>query len=152
MTVLKALKKMFGKSEAEPLAPVPSAPVPTAGSRDDGKQPGRTAPVAQPKAPNVTPPEPAKPPEVQAAPAPAPKAPRRERAPKPVVIPWKLEDFVVEPQEGKTRFHDFNLAPELMHAIQDLGFPYCTPMWIPIKYRMSQTENATLVALPIYPR
>ena len=128
MTVLKALKKMFGKSEAEPLAPVPSAPVPTAGSRDDGKQPGRTAPVAQPKAPNVTPPEPAKPPEVQAAPAPAPKAPRRERAPKPVVIPWKLEDFVVEPQEGKTRFHDFNLAPELMHAIQDLGFPYCTPI------------------------
>ena len=54
--------------------------------------------------------------------------PRRERAPKPVVIPWKLEDFVVAPQEGKTRFHDFKLAPELMHAIQDLGFPYCTPI------------------------
>ncbi|MFS9605888.1 DEAD/DEAH box helicase, partial [Klebsiella pneumoniae] len=30
--------------------------------------------------------------------------------------------------EGKTRFHDFKLAPELMHAIQDLGFPYCTPI------------------------
>ena len=44
------------------------------------------------------------------------------------MIPWKLEDFVVEPQEGKTRFHDFKLAPELMHAIQDLGFPYCTPI------------------------
>ncbi len=35
---------------------------------------------------------------------------------------------MVEPQEGKTRFHDFNLAPSLMHAIHDLGFPYCTPI------------------------
>ena len=123
MTVLKALKKMFGKSEAEPLAPVPSAPVPPTGSRNDGRQPARTAPVAQP---NVTAPEQTRPVEVAAAPV-APK-PRREHAPKPVVIPWKLEDFVVEPQEGKTRFHDFDLAPELMHAIQDLGFPYCTPI------------------------
>ncbi|MCM2332120.1 MAG: DEAD/DEAH box helicase, partial [Pseudomonas sagittaria] len=60
-----------------------------------------------------------------------PKAdkPRRERAPrKPVVDNWKPEDFVVEPAEGKTRFHDFRLAPELMHAIHDLGFPYCTPI------------------------
>ncbi|WP_205505048.1 DEAD/DEAH box helicase, partial [Pseudomonas viridiflava] len=54
--------------------------------------------------------------------------PRRERVEKPPAPAWKLEDFVVEPQEGKTRFHDFNLAPELMHAIQDLGFPYCTPI------------------------
>nr|MBF0685927.1 DEAD/DEAH box helicase [Pseudomonas sp.] len=30
--------------------------------------------------------------------------------------------------EGKTRFHDFKLSAELMHAIQDLGFPYCTPI------------------------
>ncbi|MGX8249105.1 DEAD/DEAH box helicase, partial [Escherichia coli] len=58
-----------------------------------------------------------------------PKAdkPRRERPAKPVDT-WKLEDFVVEPAEGKTRFHDFKLAPELMHAIHDLGFPYCTPI------------------------
>ena len=56
-----------------------------------------------------------------------PRSRRRERKPKPVDN-WKLEDFVVEPQEGKTRFHDFNLAPSLMHAIHDLGFPYCTPI------------------------
>ena len=125
MTVLKALKKMFGKSEAEPLAPVPSAPAPKPGNRNDGQQPGRNAPAASPNKTTVTPPEQVKP----AAPAPAPVAkPRRERAPKPPVTPWKLEDFVVEPQEGKTRFHDFKLAPELMHAIQDLGFPYCTPI------------------------
>ncbi len=47
--------------------------------------------------------------------------------PKPVDT-WKLEDFVVEPQEGKTRFHDFKLDPRLMHGIHDLGFPYCTPI------------------------
>ena len=125
MTVLKALKKMFGKSEAEPLAPVHSAPAPQPGNRNDGIRPDRTAPAASPKTHPVTPPEPAKPAETVAA---AVAKPRRERAPKPPVTPWKLEDFVVEPQEGKTRFHDFKLAPELMHAIQDLGFPYCTPI------------------------
>ncbi|KIQ58997.1 MULTISPECIES: ATP-dependent RNA helicase RhlB [Pseudomonas] len=127
MTVLKALKKMFGKSEAEQLAPAASAPVP-APSRPDAQQPRRTAPVAQEKK------QPAAPSAAKPV-APAPEKPRnesprprRERAPKPPAVAWKLEDFVVAPQEGKTRFHDFKLAPELMHAIQDLGFPYCTPI------------------------
>lgn len=30
--------------------------------------------------------------------------------------------------EGKTRFHDLDLPGELMHAIQDLGFEYCSPI------------------------
>ncbi|MBM2845170.1 MAG: box helicase domain protein [Bacteroidetes bacterium] len=30
--------------------------------------------------------------------------------------------------EGKTRFHDFDLPEEIMHAIADLGFQYCTPV------------------------
>ncbi|NVZ34164.1 ATP-dependent RNA helicase RhlB [Pseudomonas sp. A4002] len=132
MTVLKALKKMFGKSEAEQLAPGSSAPAHVQGSRNDGQQPGRTAPVASPKKEPVTTPATVNVAEEPAADQPRQEPrqekPRRERAPKPVVIPWKLEDFVVEPQEGKTRFHDFKLAPELMHAIQDLGFPYCTPI------------------------
>src|SRR5471032_2139656 len=132
MTVLKALKKMFGKSEAEQLAPGSSAPVHVQGSRNDGQQPGRTAPVASPKKEPVTTPATVNVAEEPAADKPRQEPrqekPRRERAPKPVVIPWKLEDFAVEPQEGKTRFHDFKLAPELMHAIQDLGFPYCTPI------------------------
>ena len=124
MTVLKALKKIFGKSEAEPLAPASITPSSPPSPRTDAQQPGRSAPV---QAPVITP---------DAQPAPEhvhiekPKAPtpRRDAAPKPPVIPWKLEDFAVEPQEGKTRFHDFKLTPELMHAIQDLGFPYCTPI------------------------
>jgi ATP-dependent RNA helicase RhlB len=40
--------------------------------------------------------------------------------------PWSVEKFVVEPQEGKTRFHDLDLPDTLMRAIADLGFSYCT--------------------------
>ena len=39
---------------------------------------------------------------------------------------WSMSDFVVEPQEGKKRFHDFDLPSEVMHGIADLGFKYCT--------------------------
>ncbi|MFU8819313.1 MAG: ATP-dependent RNA helicase RhlB [Desulfurivibrio sp.] len=42
--------------------------------------------------------------------------------------PWSLDDFQVAPAEGKTRFHDLDLAPELMRAIQSLGFQYSTPI------------------------
>ncbi|MGF6151618.1 ATP-dependent RNA helicase RhlB [Pseudomonas fluorescens] len=128
MTVLKALKKMFGKSEAEQLAPSSSAPSHTPGSRTDGHQPGRTAAVAAPKHTPANTPATEPVADKPRSETPKPAQPRRERAPKPPVVAWKLEDFVVEPQEGKTRFHDFKLAPELMHAIQDLGFPYCTPI------------------------
>lgn len=41
---------------------------------------------------------------------------------------WSIESFQVEPQEGKKRFHDFDLPIEIMHAISDLGFRYCTPI------------------------
>ncbi|MGB1092829.1 MAG: DEAD/DEAH box helicase, partial [Oceanobacter sp.] len=41
---------------------------------------------------------------------------------------WSIDDFQVEELEGKTRFHDLGLPDELMHAIQDLGFEYCTPI------------------------
>ncbi|MGZ0784436.1 ATP-dependent RNA helicase RhlB [Pseudomonas sp. TKO26] len=133
MTVLKALKKIFGKSEAEPLAPSPSAPTPSSSSRSDGRQPEPSAPAtAAKREPVNTPAAPCSPKaprqEKPKAEHPKPEQPRRPRAPKPPASTWKLEDFVVEPQEGKTRFHDFKLAPELMHAIQDLGFPYCTPI------------------------
>ena len=47
-------------------------------------------------------------------------------APKAAV--WDAKQFAVEKMEGKTRFHDFDLPPELMHAIADLGFSYCSPI------------------------
>ena len=42
--------------------------------------------------------------------------------------PWKLEEFVVEPIEGKARFHDMQLPDSLMQGIQESGFQYCTPI------------------------
>nr|WP_320191111.1 DEAD/DEAH box helicase [uncultured Desulfobacter sp.] len=39
---------------------------------------------------------------------------------------WTIEKFQVEPQEGKTRFHDLKLTTGLMHAICDLDFKHCT--------------------------
>nr|WP_319526799.1 ATP-dependent RNA helicase RhlB [Pseudomonas laurentiana] len=112
--MLKALKKMFGKGEAEQLAAETAAPV--------------VQPPAQPKPPAPSAQPTAQAPAAAQADKPVEPKPRRERKPKPAASSWKLEDFVVEPQEGKTRFHDFKLSPELMHAIHDLGFPYCTPI------------------------
>lgn len=42
--------------------------------------------------------------------------------------PWTLDQFKVPEVEGKTRFHDLDLPLELMHAIADLGFEYCSPI------------------------
>ncbi len=140
--MLKALKKMFGKSEAEPLAPVTTASTRSTAAFD---QPADNVPKAAAELNAAAMLEAAPPPGPQAAsatvtdstvleakPLPADHAPRRaerpRRQPKPAASTWKLEDFAVEPQEGKTRFHDFPLSADLMHAIHDLGFPYCTPI------------------------
>lgn len=39
-----------------------------------------------------------------------------------------MKDFEVPVSPGKTRFHDFDLPENLMHAIADLNFQYCTPV------------------------
>ncbi len=41
---------------------------------------------------------------------------------------WTLDQFVVEPVEGKARFHDLGLPLSLMRGIADSGFEYCTPI------------------------
>jgi ATP-dependent RNA helicase RhlB len=127
MTVLKALKKLFGMGEAgvQPAA-VPAAMAPSAAP----VQAAAAAPTTP--LPAVAPPAPEQPDPQVAAPAAisTSSTPRRARTPrpKPQASLWKREDFVVEPQEGKTRFHDFALSDTVMHAIHDLGFPYCTPI------------------------
>lgn len=42
--------------------------------------------------------------------------------------PWDPKVFQVPEQEGQTRFHDLELRDEIMHAVYDLGFQYCTPV------------------------
>ena len=130
--MLKALKKFLGKDQdvAQPTA----APAPHATPSVPSEAPSPSA-VATPEPKVERPPRKPKSQDENRTPdsraqAEKPAKPRRERSPrkpKPVDT-WKLEDFVVEPQEGKTRFHDFNLDPRLMHGIHDLGFPYCTPI------------------------
>ncbi|MFH1532888.1 MAG: DEAD/DEAH box helicase [Pseudomonadota bacterium] len=41
---------------------------------------------------------------------------------------WSLSDFQVEEQPGRFRFHDLDLPDQVMHAVHDLGFEYCTPI------------------------
>jgi ATP-dependent RNA helicase RhlB len=41
---------------------------------------------------------------------------------------WSASDYVVAPEEGKTRFHDMDVPVEILHAVADLGFQYCTPV------------------------
>jgi ATP-dependent RNA helicase RhlB len=52
-------------------------------------------------------------------------------SPPPAVIPaepWDRSLFKVPVVDGKTRFHDFELSDEIMHAVNDLKFHYCTPV------------------------
>ncbi len=41
---------------------------------------------------------------------------------------WTPEMYPIEPAEGKKRFQDFDLPTELLHAVADMGFQYCTPI------------------------
>lgn len=47
---------------------------------------------------------------------------------KPIQKPkaWTLDDYKVDPEEGKTRFHDLGLDTELVHGIADLNYQYCS--------------------------
>jgi len=114
-TVLKALKKIFGK--APDVRASAADDVLAADHEGQHSAPQQaTTPDSQPK------------PQTAGRAAEKPRRQRSSKPPKPAAPAWKLEDFEVEAAEGKTRFHDFKLAPELMHAIHDLGFPYCTPI------------------------
>lgn len=41
---------------------------------------------------------------------------------------WSPDQFDVPPQSGKARFHDLDLPVEILHAVADLDFRYCTPI------------------------
>ena len=54
---------------------------------------------------------------------------------------WTVDQFVVEPEDGRRRFHDFDIPVEIMHAIADLGFRYCTPIQAASLERAMAGEN-----------
>ena len=41
---------------------------------------------------------------------------------------WDLSDYHVDPEDGKTRFHDLDLHDKLMQSIHHLGWKYATPI------------------------
>ena len=43
-------------------------------------------------------------------------------------LTWDISQFEVLPDKSKVRFHDLDLPSEIMHAIADQGFEYCTPI------------------------
>ena len=57
-----------------------------------------------------------------------PKVPAAPAIPAPPLKPWDSSVFKVPVVDGKTRFHDLELPHEIMHAIYDLKFQYCTPV------------------------
>jgi ATP-dependent RNA helicase RhlB len=47
---------------------------------------------------------------------------------KPEAVAWDRSNYTVPEVEGKTRFADLDLPDELLHAVSDLGYQYCTPI------------------------
>ena len=41
---------------------------------------------------------------------------------------WDISKFQVDQVKDKLRFHDLNLNDEILHAIADLNFEYCSPI------------------------
>jgi len=41
---------------------------------------------------------------------------------------WNPDEYVIEPADGKDRFHDFALPVPLMRGVFELGYEYCTPI------------------------
>ncbi len=132
------LKTLGGKPSRAPLPSTPirqTSPSPArqghSGSPRQGQpSPARQGPPSQrerdhrrrgsvpPREPQARAPRPPRAP--RPAPAPVPEAPPQRR--------WDPSEFTVPPEEGKLRFHDLDLSPEVMRAIHELGFHYCTPI------------------------
>ncbi len=58
-----------------------------------------------------------------------------------VASSWSPADYVVEPVEGKLRFQDVGVPDEILHAVHDLGFQYCTPVQARVLTEVSQGHN-----------
>jgi ATP-dependent RNA helicase RhlB len=104
---------------AHKAAPVPAAPPPPAARHPAAL---RERPAA------LHPPAPAPRPPPAERPAGRPRAHHERTHPAAPAVAWTRDQFQVPPAEGRTRFHDFDLPDEILHAVADLGFQYCTPI------------------------
>ena len=100
------------------------------GDQPESQQPAEPQPQQQGDQPESQPP---------AKPRPQQQGDQRES--QPPAKPWSIDDYKVEPAEGKTRFHDVDLSDEIMHAIADLGFEYCTPIQARVLQEVAEGHN-----------
>ncbi|MEC8523327.1 MAG: DEAD/DEAH box helicase, partial [Pseudomonadota bacterium] len=107
------LKKFF-KSKAEQGKPASSSKQPSSG------QPAGKAPKQSNKSPVQK--------KAQNNKAHGAKRNTGSQKKQPDTKPWKIEDFQVEPAEGKTRFHDLQLPDSVMRGVHESGFQYCSPI------------------------
>ncbi|NOX32750.1 MAG: DEAD/DEAH box helicase [Deltaproteobacteria bacterium] len=88
--------------------------------------------------------------ETKPAPPPPPSRPKSEtpikRRAKPKKKKWSVNNFKVEPKQGETRFHDFDLPLSVMHAISDLKFEFCTPVQAKLLPHTLEGKDATAKA------
>jgi ATP-dependent RNA helicase RhlB len=118
-------KKIAGRKEVSATKPVIPPQGGATGSREKGQRPRRDASRTErvhrgsgtQRRPSRT---------AQGRPGPSPA--KKELQPDNRGAGWNAAEFEVPPVEGRVRFHDFDLPAELMHAIFDLGFQYCTPI------------------------
>ena len=105
------------------------------------------APKPSPATPSPAKPAPAEPSQTKGS-KPADPLPRqpKQQPPRPKKPAWTLEKFQVEPEEGKTRFHDLNLPISLMHAICDLKFTHCTDIQAKLLPHTLSGKDATAKA------
>ncbi len=71
---------------------------------------------------------------------------QKKPLPKPRKKQWSVHDFSVEQKEGETRFHDLDLPVDIMHAIADLKFNYCTPIQAKLLPHTLNGKDATAKA------
>lgn len=84
---------------------------------------------------------------VSAPPVSIPRAEtQKKRPPKPPQKKWSINDFSVEEKPGETRFHDLDLPLDIMHAIADLKFNYCTPIQAKLLPHTLEGKDATAKA------
>ena len=65
--------------------------------------------------------------------------PKKQKAAQPA---WDLSQYVVAEKDGETRFHDLDLPDSVMHAVQDLGYEYCSPIQAQILPHTLQRKDA----------
>ncbi|MCB2217060.1 MAG: DEAD/DEAH box helicase [Desulfobulbaceae bacterium] len=101
------------------------------GGKKQEKSPAPIAPEAAPS-PEVSPAAAGREEAIDPAPRPAEPAGatgrKRRRGQETSEPEWSIDDFVVDPLPGKSRFHDFAIDQRVMRGIAEQNFRYCTPI------------------------